>query len=120
MLFETSIICDALTSVLVDVRSIFEKFCKKSDSKSYETTLDMYGIPFHDVIRILSINDLYECYGFTNEVLMAIMLTTAGKESSSGDGRRQYACQNSVTFDEFLKILCRVSCTTTCIFETHR
>ena len=29
MLFETSIICDALTSVLVDVRSIFEKFCKK-------------------------------------------------------------------------------------------
>ena len=69
----------------------------------------MYGIPFHDVIRILSINDLYECYGFTNEVLMAIMLTTTGKESSSGDGRRQYACQNSVTFDEFLKILCRVS-----------
>ena len=121
MLFETSIICDALTSVLVDVRSIFEKFCKKEvDSKSYETTLDMYGIPFHDVIRILSINDLYECYGFTNEVLMAIMLTTAGKESSSGDGRRQYACQNSVTFDEFLKILCRVSYALLLVFfETH-
>ena len=80
----------------------------------------MYGIPFHDMIRILSINDLYECYGFTNEVLMAIMLATYVKESSSGDGRRQYACQNSVTFDEFLKILCRVSYALLLVFfETH-
>ena len=121
MLFESSIICDALASVLVEIRSVFAKFCKKEvNSKSYENTLDMYGIPFHDLLRILSIKDLHKCYGFTNEILMAIMLATTGKDRSNGTGWRQYACQNSATFEEFVKILCRVSYALLLVFfETH-
>ena len=121
-IFETSKILDGIENIMEDVRYLFCQFSKKDRNvNSYHCAIDIYGLNIQSFYKLFSSKTLHKYYGFSNEVLFSIFITTLYTGTSNINyANRRSICNEALTFEEFLKAICRVSYSLLLVFfETH-
>ena len=93
-----------------DVRYLFCQFSKKDRNvNSYHCAIDIYGLNIQSFYKLFSSKTLHKYYGFSNEVLFSIFITTLYTGTSNiNSANRRSICNEALTFEEFLKAICRV------------